>query len=54
MESLLGILLANVLVEFLEQQVFDKIHKPYCYMHYTDDIFACFPSHGIKIFSLFE
>ena len=29
---------------FLGQQLFDKVHKPYCYIHNDDDTFACFPS----------
>ena len=45
MRSPLEPLSANVFVEFLEQ-LFDKVHKPYCYVYYIDDALACFPSHN--------
>ena len=32
----LGPLLCNVFVGFLEQQLFDKVYKPYCYVRYAD------------------
>ena len=56
MGSPLGPLLANVFVGFLEQQLFDKVHKLYCYVCYVDDTFTCFSSHNeeLKSFSLSE
>ena len=46
MGSRLGPLLVNVFVGVLEQQLYEKVHKPYCYVCYVDDTFACFPSHN--------
>ena len=36
MVSPLGHLLTNVFMGFLELQLFDKVHKPYCYIRYVD------------------
>ena len=44
--SPLSPVIANVFVGFLEQQPFDKVPKPYCYVLYIDDTFACFSSHN--------
>ena len=40
----MGLLRVNAFVEFLEQQLFDKVHEPYYYVRYLDDTFACFSS----------
>ena len=45
-------LMANVFMGFLEWQLFDKVHKPYCYSHYVDVTFACFSLHN-KVLKLF-
>ena len=37
--------IANILVDFQEKQLFDKVPKPYCYVCCADDIFASFASH---------
>ena len=39
----MGPILANIFMGFLKPQLFDKVHKPYCYV---EDTFACFPSHN--------
>ena len=52
MGSPLGPLTANEFVGFLEQQLFDRVQKPYCYFSYVDYTFACFSSsnEATKIF----
>ena len=35
-------LLVDMFVRFLKLQLFDDIHKLYCYVYYVDDTFACF------------
>ena len=40
--SPLGTLIANVFVGSLEQQLFYKVDKLFCYFRYVDDNFACF------------
>ena len=39
-----GPLMDNVFVGFLEQQLFDKVPKQYCYVRSINDTFACFSS----------
>ena len=34
--------MGSPLVEFLKQQLFDKVPSPYCFVLYVDDTFACF------------
>ena len=50
MGSPLDPLMTNVYVGFLEQELFDKVPKPYCYVRFVDDTFSCFSSHneGLK------
>ena len=42
MGSPLGPILANIFVGFYEKLLFDKFPKPYIYLRYVDDTFACF------------
>ena len=44
-----GSLMVNVLVGFLEQQLFNKVPKPYCYVHFVDDTFAGFSSRNEEL-----
>ena len=44
MQSYLGPLTANVFVRFLARQLFVRVTKPYFYIRYVDDTFACFSS----------
>ena len=44
MGSPLGSILANIFVGFYEKLLFDRFPKPYIYLHYVDDTFACFNS----------
>ena len=41
MGSPLGPILANIFVGFYEKLLFDRFPKPYIYLHYMDDTFAC-------------
>ena len=44
MSSPLGPVLANIFVGFYEKLLFNRFPKPYIYLCYVDDIFACFSS----------
>ena len=36
-------------LRFLEQRLFVKVHRPYCYVYYVDNAFACFSSHNEEL-----
>ena len=42
MGFLLGPILANIFVGFYEKLLFDRFPKPYIYLRYVEDNFACF------------
>ena len=44
MSSPLGPILTNIFVGFFERLLFDTFPKPYIYLRYVDDTFACFSS----------
>ena len=44
MGSPLGPILANIFVGFYEKLFFYRFPKPYIYLHYVNDTFACFSS----------
>ena len=46
MDSPLGPILVNIFVGFYEKLLFDRFPKPYIYLRYVDDTFACFSSHN--------
>ena len=48
--------LTNIFVGFLEKQPFNKVSKPYSYVRYVYDTFACFSSRNeaLKFLSLSE
>ena len=53
MGSPLGVIFANIFVGFYEKLLFDRFLKPYIYLCYVDDTFACFCSCN-ETFSFFH